>query len=83
MDFFLDINRHGRDSQRIFILFVLAFPDKLLVKGWIASIKQSGEFNFFRLLFLLADKVAQLLGGNVLALVLVLERFNPQRFAAL
>ena len=67
MDLFLDVNGHGGDFEGRAVLFVLALPDELRVERRVARVE-----DFLRCFFVVGHEVAQFLGGDVGALVLVL-----------
>ena len=67
MDLFLDVNRHGGDFEWTGVLFVLALPDQLRVKRRVARVK-----NGLGLFLVVGHEVAQFLGGDVGALILML-----------
>ena len=67
MDFFLDVNGHRRHFERTGILLVLALPDELWVERRVARVE-----NFLGRLLVIGHEIAQFLGGDVGALVLVL-----------
>jgi hypothetical protein len=67
VNLFLDVNGHGGDFERTGILFVLALPDELRVERRVARVE-----NFLRHFLVVFDEVAQFLGRDVGAFVLVL-----------
>ena len=54
----LNVDRHGRDFERIAVLRVLPFPDQLRVEGWIAGIEDC-----FRLALVIGCELAELAWG--------------------
>lgn len=76
MNLLLDVDWHRRDFERLLILLILALPNQLRVERRIAGIEQTREFNGLRALLIVSHEVPQLFGGNIRALVFVLDGFN-------
>ena len=68
VDFFLDVDGEDRDGEVFAVLLVLALPDELRVERGIAGIEKGFGGGLVG-----RDEIAQLLGGDVGALVLVAD----------
>ena len=68
MNLLLDVDRHDGDSEVFAVLLVLALPDQLRVERRIARVEHGLGREFF-----VGHEVAQFLGGDVGALVLVAD----------
>jgi hypothetical protein len=71
VDFFLDVDGDDGDGEVFLVLLVFASPDELRVERGVARV----EHGLWRVL-ILGDEVAELLGGDVLALVAVADGFD-------
>ena len=67
----LDVDRHHGNGEVFAVLLVLALPDQLRIERGIARVEHRLGCQFF-----IGHKVAQLLCGNVGALVLMADGFN-------
>ena len=70
----LDVDRHDGDGEVFAVLLVLALPDQLRIERRVARIEHR-----LRGQFLVGHEVAQFLGGDVRALVLVADGFDFRR----
>ena len=67
----LDVDRHDGDGEVFAVLLVLALPDELRIERRIARVEHR-----LRRVFVVGHEVAQFLGGDVRALVLVADGFD-------
>ncbi len=66
MDLLLYVNRHHGHRQVFAVLLILSLPHKLGIKGRVARIEHS-----FWLQLVVGNEIAQFLGGDIGALILV------------
>ncbi len=68
VDLLLDVDRHDRHREILAVLLVFALPDQLRIERRVARIKHG-----LRRVLVVGHEIPQFLGGDVLALVLVLQ----------
>ena len=71
LNLLLDVDRHDGHGEVFAVLLVLALPDQLRVERRIARVEHGLGASFF-----VGHEVAQFLGGDVRALVLVADGFD-------
>jgi hypothetical protein len=74
LDLVLHVDRNGWHREVGVILLVLALPDELWIKAWIAGVAERG-----RRKLVLGDEVTKLGGRDVGSLVVMVRRFHLER----